>query len=74
DVAFGGGATLGGPKAISRFLYHMYAERLPDVDQWNKRWAPDWEKMLNILDDMERKALYPVAKVLGEMYEKGVAA
>ena len=55
DVAFGGGATLGGPAAISRFLYHMYAERLPDTDQWYKRWQPDWEKMLNILDSMEEK-------------------
>lgn len=74
DVAFGGGATLGGPKAISQFLYHMYAERLPDTDQWNKRWQPDWEKMLNILDTMERKALSPVAAVLNEMEEKQEAA
>lgn len=70
DVAFGGGATLGGPAAISRFLYHMYSERLPDTDQWYKRWQPDWEKMLNILDSMERKALQPVAAVLNEMEEK----
>ncbi|MCK2149511.1 hypothetical protein MYE70_10580 [Marinobacter alexandrii] len=74
DVAFGGGATLGGPKAISQFLYHMYAERLPDTDQWNKRWQPDWEKMLDILDTMERKALSPVAQVLSEMEEKEQAA
>lgn len=74
DVAFGGGATLGGPKAISRFLYHMYAERLPDTDQWNKRWQPDWEKMLNILDTMERKALSPIAEVLHEMYGESKAA
>lgn len=74
DVAFGGGATLGGPKAISHFLYHMYAERLPDTEQWNKRWQPDWEKMLNILDSMERKALSPIAEVLNEMYGDARAA
>lgn len=74
DVAFGGGATLGGPAAISRFLYHMYAERLPDTDQWNKRWQPDWEKMLNILDTMERKALQPIATVLNEMEAREQAA
>lgn len=74
DVVFGGGATLGGPKAISQFLYHMYAERLPDTDQWNKRWQPDWEKMLNILDRMERKTLSPVANVLNEMYGERQAA
>lgn len=74
DVAFGGGATLGGPKAISHFLYHMYAERLPDTEQWNKRWQPDWEKMLNVLDNMERKALSPIAEVLNEMYGDARAA
>lgn len=74
DVAFGGGATLGGPKAISQFLYHMYAERLPDTDQWAKRWQPDWDKMLGILDKMERNALAPVASVLNEMYGQSKAA
>lgn len=74
DVAFGGGATLGGPKAISQFLYHMYAERLPDVDHWNQRWQPDWEKMLNILDGMERLTLAPVAEVLNAMEAQKEAA
>lgn len=75
DVVFGGGSTLGGPAGISRFLYHMYGERLPSVQNWAEHWAADWDKMLGILDNMERKALAPVANEIGLMSEEreGVA-
>lgn len=74
DVVFGGGTTLGGPAAISRFLYHVYGERLPSVQNWAEHWAGDWDHMLSILDEMERKALEPVSAVIRQHQEQEQSA
>lgn len=74
DLVFGGESSLSGPVAISDFLHQMYAERIPSPHNWAAQWQPDWKVMQDILDQMERKALGPVSRVLSEIMEQEEAA
>lgn len=74
DVVFGGQTSLDSPKQISMFLYHMYMERLPSIQNWQEQWEDDWKAMLDILDRMEKQALAPVSQVVHEMMDEQEAA
>ncbi|MAL97163.1 MAG: hypothetical protein CL583_01815 [Alteromonadaceae bacterium] len=74
DLVFGGGTTLGGPKAINNYLYQHFGERLPSVeDNWYRQWQPHFDVMITILDEMERKTLRPIDTELRSLRESKAA-